>query len=188
MSNINVNYMGLVKALMEVKGATPATFIAVTPVKMNKKNKEKEPNPYHNLVFKRQKANVFINFDYTKSVNRARDKEGNDEEFVAKKRAWGEKVDGTPIITHNGKYYLETRFLGYEPQIEYLKENVAIDKSLFESFLPPERSTASKEHQGLEEEIIIRDIDIKNIHQITFGGDTYVRTDMEETYDQTEEA
>ena len=185
MSNIiNVDYMGLVKALMQVKGATPATFISVTQVKMNKKNAAKEPNPFHDLIYKRQKANVFINFDYSKSVNRARDKEGNEEEFVAKPRKWGEHLEGTPIITHNGKYYLETRFLGYEPQVEYLKENASIDKSVFESFLPPERPATSKEHQGLEEEIIIRDIDIKNIHQITFGGDTYVRTDIEESAGQ----
>ena len=100
----------LVKQLMQLVAPTPATFLAVTEVKMNKKDKDKNENPYHGKVFKEQVSNVFINFNYQNSVNRARLKEGKDADFVPQYRAWGQKVPGTPLVLHENKYYLEARF------------------------------------------------------------------------------
>lgn len=168
-----VNLMEMVRALMTIKGATPATFIADTVVKMNKTN-----NPYHEKVTKRQKSNVFINFDYTKSVNRALAKEGKDADFVASARLWGEKIPNTPLVLHKGKYYLEARFLGNEPEVEYFFENGPIVKETFAHHMPTKNTEKIKEHQGLEEEVVIRTFDCTNIRQITFGGVTYMRNDL----------
>lgn len=170
---VNVDYMGLVRALMQVKGATPATFVAVTDVKMNKTN-----NPYYNRVNKKQKSNVFINFDYAAAVNRKLLKEGKDADFVAKQRKWGEKLPGTPIVFYKNEYYLEARFLNNEPKVEYIVDGVVTDKAVLETYLPVKDNTTSKEHQGLDEEIIIRDFKVRNVHEITVNGTHYVRTDV----------
>lgn len=47
---ITVTHDELVKILMNVKHATPATFVAITNVKMNKTN-----NPYYDRVTKKTK-------------------------------------------------------------------------------------------------------------------------------------
>ncbi len=168
----------LVEILKDVNRPMPATFVAATEVKMNKTDVEtkKTPNPYHGRVVKRQKSNVFIKFDYENSVNKARLKEGKDADFVAKPRAWGVHVDNTPLIEHKGEFYLEARFLGNEPLIEYfIDKGTPIDKKLFEAFCPekPESKT-----QDLENEVVIRDFKISGILEITMNGFRYIRTDV----------
>lgn len=124
---------------------------------------------------KKQKSNVFINFDYTKSVNKALTKEHKEADFVAKPRKWGEKITGTPIISHKNEYYLEARFLNNEPKIEYILDNTdTIEKELFETYLPPTNNTTIKEHQGLNDEIIVRDFKISNILEIVLDGNHYI--------------
>ena len=159
----------LVKALMAITGPTPATFLAETELDMRKTD-----NPYHKQIKKRQKSNVFINFNYQNSVNRALAKEGKEAEFEAQPRKWGERVTGTPLVLYNGKYYLEARFLNNEPKVEYFHNGAPIEKALFESFIPEKKSSGN---QGLENEVIIRDFKIENILEIQFGGTKYVVTE-----------
>ncbi len=156
----------LVKALMAIKGPTPATFLADTVLDMRKTD-----NPYHNQIMKRQKSNVFINFSYENAVNKALTKEGKEADFEAKPRKWGVRVPGTPLVLHEGAYYLTARFLDNEPKVEYLKEGKLIDKALFESFIPEKKSSGS---QGLDKAIIVRDFTISNILEIQFGGTKYI--------------
>lgn len=170
---IKVDYMGLVRALMTVKNATPASFVAVTEVKMNKTN-----NPYYEKVTKKQKSNVFINFDYSASVNRRLLKEGKSPDFVAKQRAWGEKLPGTPLVFHKNEYYMEARFLAAEPKVEYFVGNVPTDKAVLETYLPVVKTETLKEHQGVDEVIILRDFKVRNIHMLTINGETYERNDI----------
>ena len=170
-----VNLMEMVRVLMNVKHATPATIIATTDVDMNKTN-----NPYFERVTKTQKSNVFINFDYAASVNRKLVKEGKVADFVAKPRKWGEKLTGTPLVFHNTKYYLETRFLGAEPQVEYNLDGEITDKSVFELYLKKENVKATVKNQGLEEDeiVILRDFKVENVRQLRINGTTYVRNDI----------
>lgn len=176
---VNVDYMGLVRALMQVKNACPATFLAITEVKMNKTN-----NPYYGRVHKKQKSNVFINFDYGAAVNRKLLKEGKDADFVAKQRKWGERLPGTPLVFHNNEYYLEARFLNNEPKVEYLVKDeatgatVVTEKAVLETYLPVKNEDSIKEHQGLDEAIVIRDFKVRNVREITMNGIHYVRTDV----------
>lgn len=165
----------LVKVLMAVTGATPATFEAMTEVKMNKTN-----NPYYGKIFKKQRSNVFINFNYANSVNKALTKEGKEADFVPQARPWGEKIPGAPIVLHKGEFYLEARFLQNEPKVEYFKDGKSIDKAEFETFLPKEKVVEGAENnsQGLEAPVVIRTFKITNIHEITVGGIRYVRTDI----------
>lgn len=167
---VKVNLDGLVKALMTIKGATPATFEAVTSVKMNKTN-----NPYFDRVQKKQKSNVFINFNYANAVNKQLTKEGKEADFVPQPRKWGVHVPGTPLVLHKNAYYLEARFLNNEPKTEYLLDGQPVDKAIFETYLPGKKEVKS---QGTDKEIIIRDFKIESMRSITFGGKTYVRTDV----------
>lgn len=172
-STIKVDLMGMVRVLMQVKNATPATFVAVTEVGMNKTN-----NPFFERVTKKQKSNVFINFDYAGSVNRKLLKEGKSPDFVASPRKWGEKLPGTPIVFYKNVYYMEARFLSNEPKVEYFVDAVPTDKAVFETYLKPVSTETSKEHQGVDEVIIIRDFKVANIHSITVNGNTYERNDI----------
>jgi hypothetical protein len=167
---IKVKLPELVKVLMSIKGATPATFTAVTDVKMNKRN-----NPFYGEVTKEQVSNVFINFNYANAINKQRVKEGKEADFVPHERKWGVRVPGTPLILHKNNYYLEARFLKNEPKVVYKHNGSEIDKSVLEAYMPAKRKVAS---QNLENDIIIRDFKISNIRSIKFGGKTYVRTDV----------
>jgi len=156
----------LVKALMAIKGPTPATFTAETVLDMRKTD-----NPYYKKVMKRQKSNVFINFSYENAVNKALTKEGKDAEFEAQPRKWGQRVPGTPLVLHNGAYYLTARFLNNEPKVVLLNEGVEIERDVVAEFIPEKTSTGN---QGLENEIVVRDFSINNIKEIQFGGTKYI--------------
>jgi hypothetical protein len=168
---INVNRMELVRQLMQLTSATPATFVAITEVKLNKSN------PYFGRIQKKQRSNVFINFDYENSVNKALLKEGKVADFKAKPRAWGNRIPNTPLILHKNTYYLEARFLKNEPIVEYFLDNEPVDKADIQDYLPKDKIEESKPH-GLEEAIIIRDFKIDSIHEITVNGTRFVRTDI----------
>jgi len=169
---VRVNKAQLVKALMSIVGPTPATFTAVTEVAMNKTldGDRSKPNPYHGRVTKEQISNVFINFNYQNSVNKALAKEGKEADFEAHPRKWGERVPGTPLILHKGEYYLEARFLANEPKVRYMLDGQDIDKSEIEAYLPKKNTESLKESQGLEEPIIIRDFKISGMREIKFDG------------------
>lgn len=169
-TKVSVNKMELVRALMQLTSATPATFVALTEVKLNKSN------PYYGRLQKKQRSNVFINFDYENSVNIALAKEGKSPDFKAKSRQWGNRIPNTPLILHKNTYYLEARFLKHEPHVEYFLDGDAVEKEMIEDYLPREREEAK---HGLTEPIIIRDFKIDSIHEITVKGILYKRNDIQ---------
>lgn len=170
----NVDLMGMVRVLMGVKSAVPATVLAVTEEKMNKTS-----NPYYGRVTKRQVSNIFINFDYAKAVNKRLVKEGKEADFVPSARKWGEKLPGTCLVFHKGEYYLEVGYLtNNAPKVEYLLDGVVSDKSVFETYL--KSSNSSSAHQGVsdENEVIIRSFKASSILELSVNGKKYVRTDV----------
>ena len=169
-NNKEVTKDQLVKVLMGLTGSTFATITAETELKMNKKN-----NPYYGEVTKVTEANVNINFNYTNAVNNARLKEGNEEEFVAQPRKWGQKVPGTPLVLHEGNYYLEARFLGYsKTNSVYYHNNKVVEKTLLESFIPAVREA---KNQDLENEVIVRSFKIQSIKEVLVNKTRYVVID-----------
>jgi hypothetical protein len=163
----------LEKKLMSIVGATPATIVAETDYKMNKTN-----NPYYGEVTKITTANVFINFNYQNSVNKARIKEGNEEVFEAHSRKWGERITGTPLIMHKGVFYLEARLLSTDKTRSALFHlGQPINKALLSPYVTEKKSSA--EHQGVSEEnvIVMRDYKVENIREIRFGGNIYIVKD-----------
>lgn len=170
-----VDKMGLVRELMQVKGAIPATIIATTKENMNKTN-----NPYHDRVTKRQQSNVIINFSYEKAVNKRLEKEGKEADFVPHQRKWGERLPNTPIVFHNNTYYLEAGFLTKNtPKVEYFLDGEPSDKAVFETYLKSKESSSAST-QGLENEneVVLRDFKIDSVEEIRMNGKIYRRTDV----------
>lgn len=164
---VNVTEAELVEILRNVKGPTPATVVAESVVKMNKKG-----NPYHNLVTKKQESNVFINFNYANSVNKRLVKEGKEADFVPSERVWGSRITGTPLVEHKGAYYVEAGFLTKNaPKVSYTYDNKEVEKELFEDFLP---KSSSSSRQGLEEEVVMRTFKVESVLEMRFGGKVYI--------------
>jgi hypothetical protein len=167
MQTIGVNE--LQSKLHEIKGARAASVVTVTSPAMNKKVNG-EANPFYGRVKKRTYRSVMIGFRYENSVNNQRDREEKDVDFVALPRKWGVHIDGTPLIEHKGKYYLECKV---EKVIEsvYLLDGELADDEVVEPYLAP-RSASSR--QNLDKEVVLIDVSLENIEVIVMGGDTYV--------------
>ncbi len=169
---VEVDMMGLVRVLMQVKSAIPASINAITEEKMNKTN-----NPFFERVTKQQDSNVFINFDYSKAVNKRLEKEAteNGTEFVphvSKGRVWGEHLPGTCIVFHKGEYYLETGFLtNNKPKVNWFLDGEPTDKAVFETFIKPKPEMSKTD-------VILRDFKMSSIRSVKMNGKIYVRTDV----------
>jgi hypothetical protein len=66
-------------------------------------------------------------------------------------RTWGERIAGTPFISHNDKYYLEVIFM-HPGKTVVMVDGVATDKSEIEGM--PVASTSGQ--GGLENQVVIR--------------------------------
>lgn len=155
--------------LLAVKGARMATITMETEPAMRKTN-----NPYYGNVTKRTTMNITMNFSYENSVNNQRTKEGSDNTFQASPRKWGERIPGTCFVTHKGFTYMEVKANGAPQSTEYfLTDNgQPIAKADLELYLQEKSSNAA--HQGVEKEIILRDIKITNIREIKINGGHFI--------------
>lgn len=139
--------------------------------------------------------NVMINFDYTKSVNRQRMREGNSEEFVASERKWGatlhtynEVSGGTrniPFVAKNvdSDVISEEDFMNLPDSDLFL--NVKIEKNVgYEYVLNGEvqdkdevnkhlRPSTPSSKQDVEKEIIPRSYSWVNVTEIVMSGEVY---------------
>ncbi len=166
--------------LAKVKGATFATIVTETEPAFNKFSRTKDalgnkvPCPYNEVV-KVSTMNITINFIYANSVNRAQVKEGSEGDFTPAPRKWGERVEGTPFVMHDGKIYLEAKANAAPSQLAYIDKTTGaeVDKALLEDYLPVKKSNAA--HQGLSEEneIIVRDFKLLSIKEIKMNGEYY---------------
>lgn len=159
-----INTTQLEQMLRDLKASAFCTITAITEPKMTK------GNPFAG-VQKISVANVNINFNYSNAVNKRRDKEGNEEVFVPHARKWGQRVAGTPLVEHKGMIYLEARYMSAPSNITYVLNGNIIDKREIEEYLPKTNSNA--EHQGLEKEVIVRDIKLSNIAEIIINKTEY---------------
>jgi len=148
----------LVDMLLKNKGATAVTIVARTMPKG-----AKPP------VFKVSRVNGMIGWNYANSVNNQLAREGKATVFVARPRAWGTRIEGTPLVEHKGEYYLEFKV---EKSLDYRFEdengNEINEKTV--SLLPSRKPQT----QGTEKEIILRDYKVSSIVSITYKGVCYL--------------
>ncbi len=152
------------------RGASFVTISALTDARARKTG-----NPFL-AILKLSKVNGTINANYENSVNRQLAREGKEQlTFTAKPRAWGQRIEGTPLVEHKGKYYLSILprharkpfFFGKTAE-GFLKQ---VAKSAIESFLPPVRSSA--EAQGVDKEVVTRDFSLESIGAIAIDGEQF---------------
>ena len=160
----------LIEALgLPGRGAQPVTIVTETDSRMVKKHRQTgDPNPYLGRVVKRSRVNGMVNWVYANSVNRQRGREGEEQDFTPEPRKWGERVAGTPFVAHKGALYLELKVERAVEEPVYLCDGQEIDRAQIAAYLPKRRSNAG--HQGVEQEVILRDYRVDSIREITFGG------------------
>lgn len=113
------------------------------------------------MVFTNQKANGYENM-----VNRRLESEGFDAKtFNVGSRAWGERVEGLPIVTHKGSEYLEVIFLK-AGEVRYTLDGDPIEYADIEGM----KKAAEGVQGGLENKVIIRTFKADSIKTIRIDG------------------
>jgi hypothetical protein len=149
-----------------IKGATFATIVTNTDARV------KAACPFGRNVRKVSRVNVCLGFQYENAVNRQREREGDEPDFKAEPRAWGERIKGTFLVRHDsGKLYLETkveRSLGceYRDAAGNLIPADAIAPYL------PNRSGSGR--QEVEKPVLVRDYALDSIRAVSLKGEDFV--------------
>lgn len=159
----------LVEMLRQNKGATIVTIVTRTEPDMRKTG-----NPFVGRVVKVSRVNGMLGFNYSNSVNRQLEREGEVADFVAQPRKWGNRIEGTPLVEHKGNYYVEMKVeksLGH--RFEWTDGTILDDKAIenMKVFMPIKSSSSS---QGTDKEIILRDYKVASIIAITYRGHCYL--------------
>lgn len=166
-----VNLAGIVE---KINGATFMGIDTLTTVKL----KGGKKNPHQGKITKEMKGAVVESFTnknsngYANMVNRRLEKEGK-EAFTLGSRAWGERVEGEPIIVHtnkNGetKHYLEMIFI--KPgKVTYFLDGEVIDKDEIIGLESSEEGAQG----SLEDKVIIRTFELSSITGLRAGGEVY---------------
>lgn len=166
MKTISINELR--EKLAQVKGATFVTVSALTDA-----NARKTGNPFK-AVLKLSCINGTTGADYEASVNRQQGREGGDQTFQASARKWGQRI-APALVEHKGNFYLPIQPRHTRKPIFFGQRDngmiCQVQKESIASFLPEKKSQA--EAQGVEKEIIYRDIALTSIAQISINGEQY---------------
>ena len=117
------------------------------------------------MVFSNKNSNAYENMVEKRLIAEGK----NPESFQLAPRVWGERITGTPLITHKGEFYLEVIFLK-AGDVSYFYNAKPISKNLIEGL--PEKT--SGEQGGLENKVIIRTYKIESIARITINKEVYI--------------
>lgn len=125
-------------------------------------------SPFHGRVKKISKMSCIINFSYENSVNNQRGREGIETLFEAAPRKWGARVVGTPLVRHKDQYYLEVKVEKVLSSF-FLVDGMPRDRSELEGAI----RQGGEGRQGVDNPVILRDVSLLNIREITIGGVHY---------------
>lgn len=161
-----------------VDGSTTITLDTATVVPVNKTirlNGERQPNPHYNRITKHTKGLDVIVFQnknsngYEDMVKSRLIDEGKDpDSFRLSPRQWGERLIGTPFVTHNGKLYLEVILMN-NPPTEYRCDGKVIEWDDIHGM----KKQSNAKQGGLANKVILRTFNVESINQITIDGETY---------------
>jgi hypothetical protein len=143
--------------LLAWKGAAIVTIHAETEPDLIKTG-----NPYTGIT-KRSAVNGVINWVYERAVNNQRLREDLEADFRAHPRKWGKRIIGTPLVEHNGKYYLEMKV--QQSACRYFIGGKEINTADVTPWLRPRKPS----RQGVSKEVILRDYSLENITCFIYG-------------------
>lgn len=156
--------------LDSIKGNTFASMDTIVEVDL----KGGKKNPMKGRVTKHTTGNRVQLFTshkgYKNMVNRRLEAEGKVANFEPAALRWGTRVDDSPLIEHNGKFYLQCIFIkGGEST--YKLDNKVIDKADIEGL---DEKEVTSGRQGLEDEnsVIVRTFALDSIREIRMMGQT----------------
>lgn len=157
--------------LRDIKGSTVITLSALTVPRYRKTG-----CPYKNNIQKFARVNGFLNFDYQRSVNNQREREGKPADFESLPRQWGTDLNATPFISHVNKSGQHKLYLKFKVQTilsiaYYTLDGQAIPEAVIDPFLDAEE----KEHrQGVLKKIVEKDYTVTNIRTVYYKNKGYV--------------
>lgn len=146
------------------------SFVSVTDPAMRKRE---NPHP------KARKVSMVVgvvNWTYSKTVNRQREREQKVMDFRALERKWGQRMKGTPLVSHvtagegETRLYLEVKierrsFLYFDSET-----HKRIDEAVIAPFL---QEPSDNPRQDLQREIVLRDYRLTSIAELTMAGEQY---------------
>lgn len=146
------------------------SFVSVTDPAMRMRD-----NPYRSAR-KVSIVNGVVNWIYSRTVNRQREREQKTMDFKALERKWGTRIKHTPLVSHfvgdegETRLYLEVKverrsFLYFDPVTKK-----RIDEALIAPFL---KDPEPNDRQDLEREIVLRDYRLTNIAELRIAGEEY---------------
>jgi len=172
-----IDYDVLKKQIDAIKGTTFAGLTTKTSVKLKGGKKNLQQGRITKIT---EKANIMLFSNssvngYEGMVKRRMVAEGKDpQEFVLKPRPWGKRVDNSPFIEHNGKYYLECFFINAGTS-SYFLDDEPIDKKDVEGLDDPKEKTETQvESQGgIDDKVILRTFALESILSIKIKSEEY---------------
>jgi hypothetical protein len=166
----------LFDAVSTISGNTFVGMDMVSSVKL----KGGKANPHQGRVQKRISGATLQLFQnktvngYEAMVKRRLVEEGKSaDSFQLGERAWGKRIENTPIVEHTKddetKYYLEGIFQN-SGKVEYLLDGAPIAAEEIQGLEPKAPSTGQG---GLENQVAVRTIDSQNIAELRINGKVY---------------
>lgn len=173
----------LAEMIRGFESPTIASFTAETIPKMVVKDRQtKLPNPYLNRVTKIARINGMVgNFDYSNVITNQRVREAKPEtveeveavpEYQAAPRQWGEHIEKTGLVEHQGKLYVRITNIRSIEHRYYIDGKEATEEQVAEiqKYLPVPKPIARHE---TEKDMLYRDYSLSNIREFRAGGNIY---------------
>lgn len=170
--SITITKNELAAKIIGMRGVSFARAKTVTEPDMNKTG-----NPFHGLVEKVSDVRGIVgNWNYARSVQNQLDRESIDVEFVPHERKWGNRIEGTGIVEHKGKMYVEMKVEGTGSEPEYRWKNSGIlltesELSELKKFL--RKSAAPATQESIEKKIVLRDYKLDSIVEFNFQNEKF---------------
>lgn len=135
--------------------------------------------PFKDNLLKYTRLTVVVNWQYSRTVNRQRVREGLPPNFEALPRQWGTRLTGLPFVSHVTKegehrLYLEALPLRVlEREFWTADTHEVIPTEEVRPYLVEHQPNA---RQGTRREILVRDYNVANIKSATMKHGQYVIT------------
>lgn len=162
-NRVGISAAAFVAMLHTIRGATAVAFISSTEPDL------RAGNPFPGLR-KISRIGGMLNFNYAAAVNRQREREGVIPDFVAEPRKWGERIAGTPLVTHKGKWYVEA-MVRHSEVVAYIMPDLSpVDPEEVAKWLKARHGG----RQAVKKPIILRDFSVENIRSMKMKGVEYI--------------